>query len=1005
MRERRMLGRRTLLSLALCSLGASPLAAQLDLPRPKPAEPKGPADELVPPAPPKGDLAPRQQEDPLDLPRAPASTGAPSAPVEVSFAVLDGEPLATAHALFAELGALRDARLASAYGERLLALGPAAVEVARVELACSRPAALAAAARLCLLAGGAPERAAVAERLTRIVAAELPAEVALALLDELVARDPLLASPDYLAGLLAHPLPALRARAAELLEPRLSQAVLPALAPVLAGHNASARALALELVARVEDPLAWNLLASRLGDPSARLAQRAAELLAGLDGAEELLLARALPSGAPTGPLEWDRARAYALLAVVQREEAQARVLLEPEAIEALRAGLASSQPLVAGAAAVALARVGFRCSSARAGAWLDREVPHQLVRAATGAEFHADFSSLERPALRALALLTGEAFGADGEAWRRYWIEHAQGFRARRAVLELVPDAALRLSVAFPDDEGRRLELAGPARGEPERGARVLRLAPETAEHLFARLAREGVFGVERLPDALRAGMPELRVALGDEAKRFDARADWVQPLLGELRALARGELWQLHLEPAELAARGGLAREQERLAALAPAERRGEEKRLLLAALRRAQGGARDELVGALAGLYAEPGGPEAADFEPWLAVLASEATFGPRAARVCELARAAAAAGGAERAEPGARERLIALLLERFGPETGEALARLARELEPAALWTLAGDVRPRARAAAAAGLVRVEPEALRLAALLDDPDESVRVAVLAALTSAPRAELRERLLGRARDPAPAVRAAALRALAPLGGKDVQDAALEAVGDPEAAVQSAGVELLAELADPASASLFAALLARGPASPLYAGARRGLLRLGPAGVAECLRLARSASARARREGALVLAAALAPEAAEFLIALLDEAPDDPRVLAELAVLAGQDFAGEREPARAARAWWDLVVHDDPLAWLLAAAERAGVAAPGREALDGSGTREGAQFLLALAALPPPLGERALRELEQRLGHALARPPDAETRAALVRELAEAVQARYGE
>src|SRR6185503_11991756 len=100
----------------------------------------------------------------------------------------------------------------------------------------------------------------------------------------------------------------------------------------------------------------------------------------------------------------------------------------------------------------------------------------------------------------------------------------------------------------------------------------------------------------------------------------------------------------------------------------------------------------------------------------------------------------------------------------------------------------------------------------------------------------------------------------------------------------------VQAAGVAALAELADPGSASLLASLLARGADSPLYAEARRGLLRLGAAGTEECLRLARSAGARARREAALVLGQALAPEAAGFLVPLLAEAPHDERVLWEL-------------------------------------------------------------------------------------------------------------------
>jgi hypothetical protein len=750
------------------------------------------------------------------------------------------------------------------------------------------------------------------------------------------------------------------------------------------------------------------LLVSRLGDPSARLAQRAAGVLAGRDEDESLLLERAFPLETRPGPLAWDRARGYALLAVVQREEERARVLLDESKIDSLVGGLSSSQPLVAGACAVALARAGFRAAPARTGAWLDRDVPHQLVRAGTGAEFHSDFSSLERPALGALALLSGEAFGEDGEAWRRWWLAHADGFRARRAVIELPADAAAQLSVSFRDERGRAWVLLGPARPVPPAPERALRLAPAAAERLRARLEAEGVFGLARLPDSVRAGEGALRVAIGPQEKVFadgPGRADWLAGLRTELEALVRDNLWQLHFDPAATDAARWWVSEHARFEALSALERRHEWKRLVIESLRRARGPARDELVAELEALYAELGVPAAADFEPLLAVLASEVEFEPRGAALCELARVAAGGQGSERAEPSARERLIETALARFGPEADVVLARVARELELASLRALALDPRPRARALAAGGLVRsgAEPELVR--ALLVERDSPAPLAVLATLLEVPRAELRPELLELARSGSRAERSAALRALVRLGGKDVQDLALETVGDPDPELQAEGVAALAELADPGSASLFASLLARGPDSPLYAEARRGLLRLGPAGNEECLRLARTAGARARREAVLVLSEALAPEAAGLLLELLGTDARDERVLWELSVLAGQDFAAAPEPASAAAAWWELVLHDEPLAWLCAAAERAGVPAPPPSELATPGA-EGARFLLAVAALPEPaLVERAARELERMLALEFARPASDAERELFLLELSEAVAARFGE
>jgi len=361
-------------------------------------------------------------------------------------------------------------------------------------------------------------------------------------------------------------------------------------------------------------------------------------------------------------------------------------------------------------------------------------------------------------------------------------------------------------------------------------------------------------------------------------------------------------------------------------------------------------------------------------------------------------------------------------VEFVLEHFGPESDEDLARMARDLDPAALRRLAARPEARVRRLVAGGLVRDEGLEDELRVLLDDADSSVVVAVLEALASSPSALDRARALEaqvrtRAGSESAAERVSALHVLALLRSPEVNDLALAALGDPDPSVQQGGVAALAEMAEPRSASLFASLLARGPGSPLYDEARRGLLRLGPAGEEECLRLARSSSLRARREAILLLCQCLAPEAALLTLELLQEVPSDERLQWELCVLSGVDLIGQSDPVREARAWWDLVVHDDPCAWLLSAAERSGIPAPSREALlDASGqpvlTPPGAAFLLDLAARGAPyLFERAVRELELRLGLAFERPGGAgqrpvgpAQRAQFVQELREATEARRG-
>jgi HEAT repeat protein len=995
------------LGLLLATLPGA-LAAQLDLPK-KPAQaPRNPAETLLPPTPPKGDLAPKDGVLPLDLPsghEAPAAS--PATPAA-------SEPEEAARALFRELAAVREVERSTPLFERLLALGPAVVPVARAALEGDHGPTLLVAGRLCLIGGTSADRAAVAQRLTRA----LPAEAA-ALLAELVARDPMLSPPEYLAGLLEHPSPAVRNAALAQLGAHAGGVPLSALAPLCASPRTATRTAAVELVARSEDPLAWNLLASRLGDTSAQLARRAADLLAAIDGAEPLVLERAFPVELRPGPLSWDRARAYALLSVVQREESTQRVLLREAHIESLRDGLHSSLPLVAGACAVGLARVGFRIGPSRAGAWLDREVPHVLVRCGTAAEFHNDFSSLERPALRALGLLTGETFGADGEAWRRWWLDNAESFRARHAVIELGPQAAGELLVAFPDERAGTWCLLGPERAPSAGSARVLRLDQAAAERLLSRLESEGIFGIERFPDSARARAAcALRVAVGEQEKCFargvvpGGGASWLDGLLGELLQVVEENRWQLYFDPRATNADQWWRSEHERWAVLAPLERQRALAQLLIEVAGRLQDAEREPCLIELERLYQDAAVPLAADFEPLLALLAGETTFGPRAERLCELARVAAGCALSAARDSTARERLLTLVLERFGPEADAVLARVARDLTADTLRALARDPRPRARALAAYGLLRCNdaPDGLELVrALCADAVPSVQLAAFAALAGIPAeraGELRPLLLERARSGQPELRLAALRVLGQWGGKDVHDLALEAIADADESVQIAGVEALAELADPRSASLLASLLARGPGSPLFSGARRGLARMGPAGIEECSRLAHSGNLRARREAALLLAEALAPEAAALLLPLLLENPADQRVAWELSVLAGLDFVDQERPDQAATAWWNLVVHDDPLAWCLAAAERAGVPAPPRTALEGELSPAGARFLLALADLPAPeLVERAVRELERRLAVEIHRPASTAEREAFQKELREAVRARLGE
>ena len=108
--------------------------------------------------------------------------------------------------------------------------------------------------------------------------------------------------------------------------------------------------------------------------------------------------------------------------------------------------------------------------------------------------------------------------------------------------------------------------------------------------------------------------------------------------------------------------------------------------------------------------------------------------------------------------------------------------------------------------------------------------------------------------------------------------------------------------------------------------------------------------------------------------------------------------------------DPAVAWWNWWELVVHDDPTAWLLGSLERAGVPGPEPGALDGAGTRGGALWLYGLLDRPEGhLAERGRRELE-RLLDLRGGPPgiggvpaDPAERRDWMRSLRDRIDARY--
>ena len=924
-----------------------------------------------------------------------------------------------------------DSSIAEAAYQGLVELGPAGLAATRVGLASEHAPTLWVSARFVATYGGPVERAALAERLRH----KVPARLAGGLLRLLVESDPTLATPKYIAGQLDHRIGSMRAEAFHMLKARVEGLPFPTLVSLMDSQRSSTRTLVLQLLSLVPDSASVHVIAKALGDEPARVASTAATLLSQMESPEVsgVLRARAF-GGERTAPLDASfppaspfpsRERAYALLSLVEREQNRGQVLMGDEDVPVLLAALDERDPVLVGAAAVALAGIGFRSSALDGSSWLDREVPHLLVRFGTGVEFHPDLSSLIQPASERLALLSGENFGLDGRAWRAWWVANAEGFEARRGALPIADGEASAIALTFerggvgPAGVRSRRRYLGPDAAIPSDEQDLVYLSSAEASELVALLRKSGVLGAERLGDGTLTGarvVLTLRVGEREKALSLEAGRSlpWLEEIERRLQLLDELHLWQAYRDESRYPTRRAFWESEARWWSEAtPRERARGLKRLLLTRLLSPQPEGQGTFA-RLVALYERIGVPEAADFPAFLQLLEHEVLWNARARQLFELARIAAeSATGQEAREEGARidpargRELLDAVVQRFDRAAQEQTLVLLEQLGRARVRAAAVDPEPELRRLAAVALASSEDPAERALAmeLCGDRDIGVSESALRALGGAEVEEARglfEEKLAAAR---PRVRAAAMVALGHLGGEGVGERALEMLAERDPNLQRAAVEALAELADPAHASLLSALFSRGPDSLLFEPARRGLQRLGDESHSELLRLTRSRNAPARRAATLLLAEEGVPEAASLLMTLLTDNPGDPRVLEELSVLSCVDFTREGDPVNAAWDWWDEVVHSDSLPWLLAAAERQGFSAPAAASLEGRGDLQGARFLASLVARAGyPLNRRAERELAARLGREVERPRIEQDLPLFLEELEETIVEVYG-
>jgi hypothetical protein len=941
---------------------------------------------------------------------APKASGAESA--SPSPGTASGDPSILAVELLQQLidAPTYDERRSRAISAQWIALGEPGLRAARAGLGLDEPAALVTAARTLAQAGGEAEHELLRARLFE----PLPRDASAILLRALRQSAPSFFGAAELVALLDHQTAAMRAAAGRELERSVRAAeelgddqradLAAALSKALASRRTETRARTLELLVDFDPNAAQAVLLAHLEDPTPRVALRAAQLCARLPGED---LQNALIERAFATPALF-RDQAYALLALMEIEDRSGRALVSAERVPMLLANLAEKDPLASGVAACALAGVGFRgtvtpeASEGEAN-WFDLRVPHRLVGEVSAANFHQDIGSVSEAARRRLQLISGVDHGADGPAWRGWWIEAAKGFQSRRAVLRSEPADAPRLEVKLQSVElpGGAVWLLGPEARFDAGEARAVRcLTAERAASLMEALRAEGLFSAQRLPIGTLTGFEseELEIRIGPQVKRFafeaDAAPDWYRSAQRLVEAELEQQRWQAFIDPQRFPdARAFFAAEaswwQE---PRDQAERARRLCELCLAALPSLRGSARDSYLNELERLSAaaEPGaGPLGqADFETLLKGLEDELNAGRRVEQLTRLAldSLGTPAAGSDQAPLEGARRLLTTLWTLYGepalPVATELVQRvglaLARELvfEPQArLRALAGPPLAQVRDGEDVGLFRL---------LLSDADFGVQAAAVRAAGEAGRGDLREEVAMRARLGANEVRCAALEALGNLGGGDSLEVMIAGLSSPEGAVQAAAVSGLAQLGDPQSLPILSSILDRGTQSPLYAKAVEGLVALGPSAHGELLRLAEDVGSPGRRGGALILARASVGQSASALIDLLTANPRDRELLDELAFLTVVDLRSELDPAEAYFQWLEGQESADAFEWLRAAQERAGLVPTPAGGLDRGGSRAGAFSLWrGLGSVDAVLAERSRRELERLLGETLAPLP----------------------
>ncbi len=947
-----------------------------------------------------GDLVlPRYRNDASTAPApAPASSGnststsPKAAPATQQAAPETARPGAAAF-VFSELRSTRNPSqmFVDRAVENLVAAGESGRTAARAELDAKEAPVAMVAARVLMRSDSAADFDLVTSRLLD----RIPSAAAQKLVEEIAARDPVRAGPEWLVGLLESSQSGVRMSAQRL----LTKSTIPGLTPLLvqpaASRRTETRLSAVELASSLSDAQATDILLAHIDDASPRVASTAVSALTSRvdPGLEARLVAIAFQE-------RWVLRRgAYALLAICNREDVHLQAILGPQHVEPLLVALDSSDAFVSGTAAVALAGIGFRSREARYGEWLDRSVPDRLMTTMSGRVFHDDLSSLLDPTLRRLRLVTGQKMPPSGPAWIDWWIGAREGFHSRRAELTIDPSeiGAVTVRCDLSGDMPETFALVGPDAAEHAESlityGEIVYLNKAEISDLVAMITREGILSADKLPGTRGApgrGQRSLTIEVNGRAKEFtlgsETKEPWFDRALEACRALRDRNAWQHFAESGRAGGALALWRGQSEWWAgeHPPAERDARMKALVLAALKTGTPSQRDTCIQKLEDMYTRPEVVQGEDYGPLLSQMTREIATADmqsdRARRLGRLALAAARKIGTDDMVPDVQAvELCSANSKLYGTNAADAVDEVLEHVHRSFLRSFATDERALVRAAVGRALARDPgPEDLAIVIkLLDDADPAVETASALSLGEHKVEAARTELLVRARVARSEVRCAALQAIGKLGGPYVLEALIQGLSDRDPSVRLAAAKGLAQLSDPAAAQVLIAQLAQVGDPALFDAARSGLVAMGPPAWPDLVRAINQPGGNMRREAALILSEQCQPEAASPLMSILTANAKDAHVALELAILTCVDARSQVDAPQAWWTWWDGVRHDDAEAWFLAALERTGMSPPPPSAFVDQGTAQGRLFLVNVMARPEPwLVERARREYKRLTG-----------------------------